>query len=77
MICLLCILILVRYRAMVPLMFVLFLVEFLSRRVVFEVLPIQRTGTPPAFYVNLALLAVMVVGLALSLWNQNDRQAQK
>ena len=77
MICLLCILILVRYRAMVPLMFVLFLVEFLSRRVVFEVLPIQRTGTPPAFYVNLALLAVMVVGLALSLWNQNDPQAQK
>jgi hypothetical protein len=34
--------------------------------------PIVRTGTPPGLYINLALLGVMVVGLALSLWRRGD-----
>ena len=65
--CLLCILALVRYRRMVPLMFAMFLLEFLGRRVILQLLPIVTTGTPPGFYINLALLAVMIAGLALSL----------
>jgi hypothetical protein len=60
-------LVLVRYRAMVPLMFLLLLVEHLGRRLVFWVLPIPRTGAPPGFYINLVLVAALVAGLALSL----------
>jgi hypothetical protein len=74
-ICLLCILVLARYRAMVPFMFALLLLEHLSRRLIFQVMPIVRTGTPPGFFVNLVLLALMVVGLALSLRSHDNLQA--
>ena len=64
---------LVRYRAMVPLMLALFLFEHVARRVIFLVMPIPRDGTAPGLYINLALLAVMTVGLALSLRNRADQ----
>jgi hypothetical protein len=67
MLCLLCILALIRYRSMVPLMFAIFLLEYLGRRLILHFLPIVTTGTPPGFYINLALLVVMIAGLALSL----------
>jgi hypothetical protein len=76
-ICLLGILVLIRYRSMVPLMFALFLLEFLTRKAILQFLPIVRTGTPPGFYVNLALLAVMIVGLALSLRRQGNLRVQE
>ncbi len=75
-ICLLCILALARYRALVPFMFALVLLEHLSRRLIFQVMPIVRTGTPPGFSVNLVLLALMVVGLALSLRSHDNLQAK-
>ena len=34
-------------------------------------MPIERTGTPPGSAINLTLLALMVVGLALSLWSRD------
>jgi hypothetical protein len=77
MICLLSILVLVRYRSIVPLMLALLLLEHLSRKLILQFLPIVRTGTPPGFFVNLLLLAVMMVGLALSLWSQDNLQAQE
>jgi len=77
MICLLCILVLARYRSMVPFMFALLLLEHLSRKLILQFLPIVRTGTPPGFFVNLVLLAVMIVGLALSLRSQDNLQAQE
>lgn len=58
---------LVRYRSMVPLLFALFLVEHLARRVLLFVQPIARGGTPPGLYINLGLLAVTILGLVLSL----------
>jgi hypothetical protein len=67
--CLLCIGALARYRALVPFLFVLLLLEHLSRRLIFLVMPIVRTGTPSGFFVNLGLLALIVVGLPLSLWS--------
>ena len=70
-------LVLVRYRAMVPFMFALLLLEHLSRKLIFWVLPITRAGTPPGFFINLVLVAVMVVGLVLSLWTQDDLQKQE
>ena len=77
MICLLCVLVLVRYRAMVPLMFALLLLEHLGRRAVLQFLPIPRTGTSPGSTINLVLLAVMFVGLGLSLWSPRNRQGQE
>lgn len=75
MICLLCTLVLSRYRALVPLMFAFLLLEHLGRKLVLQFIPIARIGTPPGFYVNLALLAVMIAGLALSLSRKNALQA--
>lgn len=72
--CVVCIVVLARYRTLVPFMLALLLLEHLSRRLVFTVMPIVRTGAPPAPYVNLALLTMMVVGLALSVWNSPEAQ---
>jgi len=76
MICLLCILVLVRYRSMVPFTFAVLLLEHLSRRLILHFLPIIRTGRPPGFYVNLILVALMIVGLALSLLSRGKRQVK-
>lgn len=56
-----------RYRAMIPLMFIVLLVEHALRRWIFYVKPIARSAGAPGLYINLALLAVMLIGLALSL----------
>src|SRR5712691_3962467 len=76
-ICLLCILVLARYRSTIPLMFAVLLLEYLSRKLILQFLPIVRTGTPPGFYVNLVLLALMIVGLALSLRSEGTLQVQQ
>ena len=65
--CVLCMLVLVRYRSMIPFMFALLLLEHLSRRLILSVMPIVRVGRPPGFAVNVILLVLMIVGLALSL----------
>lgn len=75
-ICVLCILVLVRYRSMVPVMFALLLLQSLGGRLILHFLPIIRTGTPPGIYVNLVLLAFMIVGLALSLWRSGPAQQE-
>jgi hypothetical protein len=69
-ICLLGILVLVRYRALLPFLFSLLLLEYVGRRLIFHYLPVPRTGTPPGYTINLILLALMVVGLVLSLRNR-------
>jgi hypothetical protein len=66
-ICLLCILALVRYRGMIPLLFALLLLEFLGKRVVLFFLPIAKIGAAPGSVINLVLLGVMIIGFALSL----------
>lgn len=71
------ILALVRYRAMVPLMFVLLLLETLGRKLILQALPIPRTGAPPASTMNLVLLALMIVGLALSVWPRGSLPAKE
>ena len=76
-ICLLCILVLARYRAMVPLMFALLLLEHLGRKLVLYFVPLVRIGTPPGFVINLVLLGVMIVGLLLSLRKQRSLQVQE
>lgn len=72
-ICLLCLLVLVRYRALVPFMFGLLLLEHLSRKLILQFLPLARSGSPPGSLVNLVLLAMMAAGLILSLWKRSER----
>ncbi len=67
---------LVRYRSMVPFMFSLLLLEHLGRKLVFVILPIARTDSAPGYLINLAIIAAMVVGLALSLWQRDRPQSQ-
>jgi len=76
MICLVGIVVLARYRTLVPLMFVLLLLHYAGRTAIHEFIPVVRVGLPPASVINLTLLALMVTGLALSLWNRNRTQLE-
>jgi hypothetical protein len=73
-ICAVCVMVLVRYRTLVPVMFSLLLLEQLARKLVLLILPPERVGTPPGFYVNILLLGLMTAGLTLSLPSRKDRR---
>ena len=72
----LCVLALVRYRALVPFLFSVILVEHLVRKLALILLPIPKTGTPPGSVINLVLVGLMVVGLGLSLWRRAGVEAK-
>jgi len=63
---------LIRYRSMIPLLFLFFLIEHLARRLMFLVKPIVRTGSPPGLWINLGILALMIAGLVLSVRSRGD-----
>jgi hypothetical protein len=65
--CLLCVLVLVRYRSAIPMMFALLLLNYLGSQLIFQFAPLVRTGTPPGPIVNLILFALTSIGLVLSL----------
>jgi len=67
-----CVLVLVRYRALVPFMFLALLLEHLCRKLIFFVMPIARTGEAPGSLINLALVGLMVAGFILSLHTRNS-----
>ncbi|HEV2903565.1 MAG TPA: hypothetical protein VGW32_00880 [Pyrinomonadaceae bacterium] len=67
---LICVVVLVRYRRAVPLMFLLLLVTYTAGQLVGRVFPIVRVGQPPAVVVNLTLLGLTILGLVLSLWKR-------
>ena len=73
LISLLCILVLVRYRSAIPLMFVLLLLNYLASQLIFQFVPLARTGTPPGPVVNFVLFALTAIGLVLSLWSRGTR----
>jgi hypothetical protein len=70
--CVVCALALLRYRGMVPLLFLVLLLQQLGRNLVVHFLPIPRTGAPPASAINLVFLVMMIAGLALSLLPRRD-----
>jgi hypothetical protein len=59
---------LVRWRALVPFAYLMLISEHLARRFIVQTYAVPRTeSTPVGVYVNFALLAVLGLGLALSL----------
>ncbi len=74
-IALICLLAMIRYRAMVPMIYLWLALEFLGRRVILEVYPIERTpGTSSGSIVNLVLIGMLALGLALSIWPRRDER---
>jgi hypothetical protein len=70
---LLCVLVLARYRSAIPLMFALLMLNYLASQLIFQFIPVVRTGTPPGPIVNMIMFAVMIIGLALSLRSRGIR----
>ena len=56
-----------RYRAMIPLMYALLVVEYLGHKGIGLMKPIVRAGAHPGGFVSLALISLTVIGLVLSL----------
>ena len=73
--CLLCVILLLRYRSAVPLMFALLALNYLAAQLVFQLVPLPRVGAPVGPLINLLLFIVMCVGLALSLWRRGGSLA--
>jgi hypothetical protein len=70
MLALLSLVVLIRYKALVPLMYLVLLTELVGRRALALVLmqATDRAGPlPVGAYINMGLLALLVAGLALSL----------
>lgn len=72
-IALICVVVLVRYRRAVPLMFVVLMLIYLGGQLIGRVSPIVRVGRPPAVMMNLTLFGLTLIGLALSLWKRRSR----
>lgn len=73
-----CALALFRYRAMVPLIFLVLLAEHAARRCVLLVMPIAKSGTSASVYVNLIIFPVLLLaGLGLSLWRGSQLQSRR
>jgi hypothetical protein len=71
--CVLCVLVLLRYRTAVPLMFALLALNYLAAQLVLQFVPLPRVGAPIGPLVNRVLFVVMVVGLGLSLWRRTSQ----
>lgn len=52
------------HGSLVPFMFALLLLEYLSRKLIFHLIPIVKTAAVPG--------SLMIAGLALSVWSRDD-----
>lgn len=75
--CLLCVLVLVRYRSAVPLMFGLLALNYLAAQLLSIFVSLPRVGAPVGPLMNLTMFVVMLVGLGLSLWRRGGSAATK
>lgn len=65
--------VLLRYRAMIPFMYLMMLMVQIGGRFVGLLYPIARPGGHPVgYYINLAILGLTVVGFVLSLTRRAD-----
>ena len=65
--CFLYVMALIRYRAMIPLVYGLILVELVSKKAILWVKPVVTTGTTSAISLSHVLIVLSIIGLALSL----------
>lgn len=56
-----------RYRSMIPLLYVLILLEYAGRIAIGSMKPLATLGTPPGAPGNLVLIVLSLVGLVLTL----------
>jgi hypothetical protein len=63
-----CLVVLLRYRSLVPAAFLALLLEQAGRKLLQIYWPIERVGAPPGTSINAVLLGLMVLGVILSLW---------
>lgn len=76
MLAIVAIVVLIRYRTLVPLMFLILLIEHIGRCVLLMLFPIDRPdGTPVGFYINIGIAVVLLLGLLLSLTVRKARAA--
>lgn len=66
--------VLLRYRSLVPLAFLALLLEQVGRMLLRVQWPIERIAAP-GNAINIGLLAIMVLGLLLSLWQPKRPEA--
>lgn len=66
-----------RYRAMIPLMYVLIVADYLGHKGILWMKPIARVGTPSGSFVSVALIALSIIGLVLSLLGKGYLPGQK
>ena len=69
-ICLICVIVLVRYRRAIPFMFIVLGLTYLGGQLITWFIPLVRVGTPPGVIVNLILFGLIVIGFGLSLWKR-------
>lgn len=67
-------LVVIRYRALAPLAFLLLLVENVGRKAIFHYMPYSAAPTTANVVVNATFVALMLAGLALSLRRPSGRQ---
>jgi hypothetical protein len=65
------VLLLLRYRALVPLFLLALIVEYLARKGINAYMPIARTGDAPVGIINWAIFAVMLLAFGLSVRQSN------
>lgn len=63
------VLVVVRYRSLVPLMYVMLILETLLRQLVGTIKPVSFAHVPPGAFLNDVVLVVAIAMLALSLWS--------
>jgi len=71
LVCLAGVIVLARYRAAAPLMLAAFLLQYLAGLLLLRFVPLGSVGTPPGPTVNMALAALVLIGLLLSLRRQS------
>lgn len=69
------IIVLLRYRTLVPLMFTLRLISSIIAAIQDRLHPLPTTGAPPGRYVMIVFLVLTISGLVLSLWPRRSAMA--
>jgi hypothetical protein len=69
--------VLIRYRAMIPFMYLLIVLNWLAHKGIGMMKPIVRAGASPGQYVTWSLFALSLIGLILSVTGKNYSQTSE